>query len=195
MLEEIEDLETKAPVVLVIDDAHWADLDSLRAMLFVVRRLVGIRVMTLFAQRSEDAHRLPEGLRRQGTGRTGRTITLKPLPAAEIAQLAAALGVPQLSGRAAARLQAHTDGNPLYITTLLAEFPTIAGRPGSRCCPRQRLSPRKWCTDWMLAAHRPVDWSRRPRYSVQTRQSRRLAALAEVTDLVSAIDEAADSTC
>ena len=68
VLEAIEDLEPKAPVVLVIDDAHWADLDSLRALLFVVRRLVGIRVLALFAVRTEDAHRLPEGLRRQATG-------------------------------------------------------------------------------------------------------------------------------
>ncbi|HYI14162.1 MAG TPA: ATP-binding protein, partial [Thermomicrobiales bacterium] len=79
VLEEIEDLESKAPVVLVVDDAHWADLDSLRAMLFVARRLVGVRVMIILAQRSEDAHRLPDGLRRQATGRSGQTITLAPL--------------------------------------------------------------------------------------------------------------------
>ena len=41
ILEVIEDLEQKAPVVIVVDDAHWADVDSLRALLFVVRRLVG----------------------------------------------------------------------------------------------------------------------------------------------------------
>src|SRR5918993_338818 len=60
ILESLEDLEQKAPVVIVIDDAHWADVDSLRALLFVVRRLVGERVLTVLAQRSEEAPRLPE---------------------------------------------------------------------------------------------------------------------------------------
>ena len=47
VLEAIEDIEPKSPVLVVIDDAHWADLDSLRALLFVVRRLVGIRVLVI----------------------------------------------------------------------------------------------------------------------------------------------------
>ena len=66
---------------------------------------------------------MPEGLRRQATGTTGTTIAIGALPAGEIPELAAALGVPQLSGRSAGRLHAHTAGNPLYITTLLAELP------------------------------------------------------------------------
>ena len=33
--------ERQSVVVLLIDDAHWADVDSLRALLFALRRLVG----------------------------------------------------------------------------------------------------------------------------------------------------------
>ena len=123
ILEVLEDLEQKAPVVIVIDDAHWADVDSLRALLFVVRRLVGERVLTLLAQRSEAAPRLPEGLRRMAAGRTGTTIRLPALPSEEITSLATALGVQRLSTRVARQLHAHTEGNPLYITTLLSEMP------------------------------------------------------------------------
>ncbi len=192
VLEEIEDLEAKDPVLLVIDDAHWADLDSLRAMLFVARRLVGVRVMIILAQRSEDAHRLPDGLRKQGAGRTGRTITLSPLPAIEIAHLAATLGVPHLSGRAAARLLAHTEGNPLYITTLLAELPTERWRtwepilPAPKAFAVQIVHRLDACTP---PARRLVEAAAVLGAGATLAST---ATLAEVTDLVSAIDEAAE---
>ena len=49
-------------MVVVVEDAQWADIDSLRALLFVARRLVWERVLLVLAQRTEDAMRLPEGL-------------------------------------------------------------------------------------------------------------------------------------
>jgi ATP/maltotriose-dependent transcriptional regulator MalT len=42
ILELLSELDAKHPTVLVIDDAHWADLDSLRALLFALRRLVEV---------------------------------------------------------------------------------------------------------------------------------------------------------
>ena len=56
--------------MLVIDDAHWADAASLRALLFVVRRLVADRVLIVIATR-EDAVTLPEGLVKARLGRIG----------------------------------------------------------------------------------------------------------------------------
>ncbi|HEY5882240.1 MAG TPA: AAA family ATPase [Nakamurella sp.] len=124
VLQAIEDLEATSPVVVVVDDAHWADLDSLRALLFVTRRLVDTRVLTLLAQRTEAARRLPEGLRRLAGGRTGRTVELAPLVAADVPDLADRYGVPVISSSAAHRLCEHTNGNPLHMITLLAEVPT-----------------------------------------------------------------------
>ena len=81
----------------------------------MVRRLVGERVLTVLAQRSEGVSRLPEGFHRMAGGRTGATIRLSALPPGEIKSLADALGVRQLSARVARQLHAHTEGNPLYI--------------------------------------------------------------------------------
>jgi DNA-binding CsgD family transcriptional regulator len=123
VLLAVEDLEATSPVVLVVDDAHWADLDSLRTLLFVTRRLVDVRVLTLLAQRTENDQHLPEGLRRLAGGRTGSTVELAPLAVSDIPKLAGLLGVPGMSGRAARKLYEHTNGNPLYITSLLSEVP------------------------------------------------------------------------
>jgi hypothetical protein len=43
VLELLSSLEERGPLVVVVDDAHWADLPSLRALLFAVRRLVADR--------------------------------------------------------------------------------------------------------------------------------------------------------
>jgi DNA-binding CsgD family transcriptional regulator len=40
------------PLLLVLDDLHWADADSLRLVAFVVRRLAGLRVAVVGALRS-----------------------------------------------------------------------------------------------------------------------------------------------
>src|SRR5215210_890263 len=39
LLEMLDRLEAGGPVVLVLDDAHWADLPSLHALVFALRRL------------------------------------------------------------------------------------------------------------------------------------------------------------
>ena len=82
ILDVLTGLERAAPVVVVVDDAQWADIGSLRALLFAARRLAKQRLLMMFGQRTEDAHRLPAGLRRLACGRTGTTLTLGPRPAA-----------------------------------------------------------------------------------------------------------------
>lgn len=123
LLEALEKLERQSVVILLVDDAHWADLDSLRALLFALRRLVTARILTVLAVRDEDAVRLPEGLRRLASGATGRSLHLEALEAAAVRTLAAALGVPQLPMPTAQRLRDHTSGNPLYLRALLSELP------------------------------------------------------------------------
>lgn len=123
VLRTIDRLQARSTVVLVVDDAQWADLESLRTLLFVTRRLVDVRVLTLLGRRSDDSHHLPEGLRRLAGGRTGSTLQMRALPAADIPGLAKLHGVPNLSLRVARRLYEHAAGNPRHIGTLLSEVP------------------------------------------------------------------------
>ena len=138
LLETVTDLARSAPVAVVVDDVHWADMDSLRALLFAARRLVGERVLVLLGQRAEDAPRLPDGLRRLAAGRTGRTMALGALPADDILRLATALGVRGFSGRAAQRLHDHTGGNALYVTSMLTELPERRWRASDLALPPPR---------------------------------------------------------
>src|SRR6185436_7035408 len=54
LLELFGELQRTGPTVVIIDDAHWADPASLRALLFAVRRLVGDAVLVILAARTDD---------------------------------------------------------------------------------------------------------------------------------------------
>ncbi|MGH4031203.1 AAA family ATPase [Actinomycetota bacterium Odt1-20B] len=120
LLEEIPD---GAAAVVVVDDAHWADLPSLQALTFALRRLRSRRVLTLLAvQHPADTH-LPDGLRRLATDDQTLHLTLAGLSDEQTAALSARLLPARLPGHAAARLRAHTEGNPLHIRALLRQVP------------------------------------------------------------------------
>ncbi len=124
ILDVLGALQDEHPAVVFLDDAHWADVPSLRALLFVVRRLVADRVLIVMTTR-EHAAGLPEGLLKAASGTQGRGLQLQPLTTEELRALADAHGV-RLSARAIQRLEAHAGGNPLYTRALLDELPVDA---------------------------------------------------------------------
>jgi DNA-binding CsgD family transcriptional regulator/tetratricopeptide (TPR) repeat protein len=126
ILELWGDLQDRGVVVTVIDDAQWADVDSLRALLFALRRLVADRVLVLLVVREEDGPRLPEGLRRMADGPIGVVLSVGPLDRAEVQALTLKLRQEELSQRAVQQLHSHTQGNPLYLRAVLEELPAGA---------------------------------------------------------------------
>src|SRR3712207_1789079 len=77
--------------------------------------------MLVLGIRPEGASRLPPSL--AGASRIGEWITLSSLTVSAVRDLSEALGTPKLSWHAASRVQAHTNGNPLHLRTLLNEVP------------------------------------------------------------------------
>uniref|UniRef100_A0AAU2A614 AAA family ATPase n=1 Tax=Streptomyces sp. NBC_00093 TaxID=2975649 RepID=A0AAU2A614_9ACTN len=124
LLDVLGELQTRTagPLILVVDDAHWADSSSLQALAFALRRLRADRVLTVVVVREADDPALPEGLRRLLTGEGTLRVSLSGLSAGEVGELAAARGG-SLPPTAVVRLLDHTDGNPLHVKALLEQVP------------------------------------------------------------------------
>jgi DNA-binding CsgD family transcriptional regulator len=136
------------PFVVVIDDAHWADPQSLAAARFAFRRLVSEKVLVLITYRPSEFGRLGEGWRRLlgseqatrlplqglGTKELSELVTvdvqfdpvrpsLQGLGTKELSELARVTHGRPLSARATARLEEQTSGHPLYVRSLLEQLP------------------------------------------------------------------------
>jgi ATP/maltotriose-dependent transcriptional regulator MalT len=123
MLMLLEGLAEPAPVVLVIEDAHWADGSSRDLLSFLVRNQRALDgVLIVVSYRSDELHRnhplrpLLAELDRIGWV---ERIELPRLSRREAVELAT-----QITGQApdtsvSERLYRRTEGNPLFLETLL----------------------------------------------------------------------------
>jgi DNA-binding CsgD family transcriptional regulator len=112
--------------VVVIDDAHWADPQSLEALRFAARRLLSEPVLFVITVRDDRVGELGEGWRRVFDGHSGDRIRLGGLAPDDLATMAEVVTGVRLSARAAARLHQHTGGHPLYARSLLEQLPAGA---------------------------------------------------------------------
>ena len=124
-------------LVVVVDDAQWADRPSLEALTFGARRLrPADTVLLAVACRADAVGQLPSGLVKLAE-ESGHLVGLAPLDAAAVGELAQRRYGRPLPAAAAARLRRHAGGNPLHTRTLLDELPYEAlVRPGDLPAPR-----------------------------------------------------------
>ncbi len=125
-----------APLLVMLDDLHWADAGTLQLLSYLVHHLARYPVQFAAAVRSEDAD---EALRTSlwRLEREGQlsTLDLARLSPAGTTALLRQLGHPDVGGLAA-WLYRETDGNPLFaveIVRSLEESGSLReGRPESR---------------------------------------------------------------
>lgn len=192
LLAGVSAAEERAPaLVLVADDLQWADIPSVDALLFCLRRLSADPVLVLLTGRRGDLDRLGESWGRllADTSRV-RRVRLAGLSADEVRTLAVAAGR-DLTAETAARLQRHTGGNPLYASALLAELPDEVLRGSQEFLP----APRAYAAAVLAQLTRLPPQARqlvRAAAVAGVRCGFRLAvAMAEVADGTAALDEAA----
>ena len=127
LLAMLGSLQDRAPVALLIDDAHWLDPSSAGALLFALRRLYADRILVLIVARPDGVSQLgPSWLKLLNESERVRRLTLAGLSAREVGLLAGSLGFGGLTTPAAERLREHTGGHPLYARALLRELPAEA---------------------------------------------------------------------
>jgi ATP/maltotriose-dependent transcriptional regulator MalT len=135
LLSELGTLQTSGPVLVVIDDAQWADHRSAQAVVFVARRLRSDQVMILLSSRSDapDPRQLWE--RALAQSQLTRRLSLGGLTAEDLRRLSSSIDGVLLSPAASRRLHEHTGGHPLYARALLEELPAEALMEASAALP------------------------------------------------------------
>ncbi|MFE1602034.1 AAA family ATPase [Methylobacterium sp. ID0610] len=112
LLEEVIGLTARRPVVMVVEDAQWADPTTEELARLIIDRLAGRRLLLLVTARPE--------YRPAWADRTGvRPLTLTGLDAGEAEELVRGVAMDRpLAARARRAIVARADGIPLFIEEL-----------------------------------------------------------------------------
>jgi DNA-binding SARP family transcriptional activator len=119
----LERLGASAPVVLVLEDLHWADASTLDLLAFLTHAVNAERVLIVAtwrhdATRKDDpVHRLATGLRRR---RVAITLELGPLERDELAALVARECDGPLCPELVESVCVRAEGNPFFAEELIA---------------------------------------------------------------------------
>jgi DNA-binding CsgD family transcriptional regulator len=112
-----------APVLLVLEDLHWADTSTLDLVVFLAHNLDDRRVLLLGTCRADEPasaarmRRLADGVRRSGSA---LLLKLGPLGREELAALLGGRAGAPLAAALTEEIAARSEGNPFFAEELLA---------------------------------------------------------------------------
>jgi DNA-binding CsgD family transcriptional regulator/tetratricopeptide (TPR) repeat protein len=133
MLSLLDALGDEQPVLLVLEDLHWADRSTRAALAFLARSLTTERILLVGSYRSDElrrGHPLRSLLAELERDPRARRVALAPLARDELAeQLTDIVGEPPAT-ELLERLWERSGGNPLFAEELLA-----AGLDGRGAAP------------------------------------------------------------
>jgi DNA-binding CsgD family transcriptional regulator/tetratricopeptide (TPR) repeat protein len=113
-------IRSNGPVVLVVEDAHWADDATIDIIAMLGRRAIDLPLVFVVTYREDEVgggHPLRQALGNLATTSSAAWIGLPPLSIDAVRQLAKPLGA------SAEDVYALTGGNPFYVTEALAAPP------------------------------------------------------------------------
>jgi DNA-binding CsgD family transcriptional regulator len=123
LIELLHLLSTHQPVVLALEDVHWADGSTRAFIAFLARSLIDERIMLLLSYRSDELHRrhpLRPLLAELSRLEMCRRVELESLERGELADVLEGILGRTPDGDLTDRLMMRTEGNPLYVEELLA---------------------------------------------------------------------------
>jgi DNA-binding CsgD family transcriptional regulator len=131
-------LSRDAPLMLAIDDLHWADAASIRFLLYMIGRLEGVRVLVTGCVRSGEPAAAGPLLERLLASRESEYVRPGPLTEAGVAQLLT-FGVGAAPDeKFVAECREVTGGTPFLIKELIAEMREQGISPTSESALRVR---------------------------------------------------------
>ena len=119
----LDDRAAFTPVLLVLEDLHWADTSTLDLVVFLSHNLEGRPILLLATYRADESSsaermlRLADGVRRSGSA---LVLELGPLEHDELTALLAAHLDASLPAAVANTIAARSEGNPFFAEELLA---------------------------------------------------------------------------
>ena len=128
LLRVLSVLSISAPVLLVIEDVHWADRSTRDLIAFLARTLREGRIAVVASYRTDDLHRrhpLRPLLAELARLPHVRRIQLQPFSRAELAQLLDELAGSAVDAQLVDRVYARSEGNAFFAEELVR-----AGRAG-----------------------------------------------------------------
>jgi len=132
-------LAERAPLLLVVDDAHWADRSSLLFLAYLAHRLEDLPVALVLAVRTGE--RAPGAELRQIASQS-RVLTLPPLSQAAVGKLAEDRLGRAVDPAFASACEQVTGGNPYLVGELVRALSDAAVEPTDEAAARVRtLAP------------------------------------------------------
>lgn len=131
------------PVVLVLDDLHWADASTALLLRHVLQQLQDVRLLVLGTLRDVESCRssdLVQLLARMRAQQGFERIAVDGLDGDETAALVAAHNAEQASAAFVSRLRRATAGNPLFIRETLKSLAELDGADAGALCSERALS-------------------------------------------------------
>jgi DNA-binding CsgD family transcriptional regulator/tetratricopeptide (TPR) repeat protein len=131
----------RRPLLVILDDLHWADTPSILLLEFLAREAGGMRVLIAGTYRHVEVtrgHPLARALGRLASEAHVRPLTLGGLSEADVRRFAELAGGIEVSPELARAIARETDGNPFYVretVRLLASEGRLDSVSGSAIVP------------------------------------------------------------
>jgi DNA-binding CsgD family transcriptional regulator len=134
VLRLLEQLGRHEPLVLVLEDVHWADPSTRDMLKFLVSGLRQTAVLLVLTHRTDEVareHPVQKLLAELQRSPRVRSIVLAPLTRAETSKQLAALSGGPVDRRLVDAIYARSEGNPLFSEELLARGADAGAVPSS----------------------------------------------------------------
>ena len=126
------------PLLLAIDDVHWADAPSLRFLLYLAQRLAELPVTAVIARRAGDPGVDTDLLAKLTGHQSAERVVLQPLTGTAVDRLVRASFLDDVAPRFSAACADVTRGNPLLVQQLLAALEVEGTSPDASGAMRVR---------------------------------------------------------